>query len=166
MMPAHMISIRFNPHKKEVTAVFTLENYMTAFIGSLVAHAALTVYLFVIMEVRGWRILKKLPAMGEQGIDCRLDFVGNLNELEKELGERFVRIHRAYLAARDRIEALDSKKNTVRVGEEHVCCPGAEKQNCGAGKALKGKSPSRFYHSGTICAVQENLPVPDHRSDP
>lgn len=43
--------------------MFTLENYITAFIGSLIAHAALTVYLFVIMDVRGWRILKKLPAL-------------------------------------------------------------------------------------------------------
>jgi len=49
--------------RKEVTAVLTLEDYLTAFIGSLTAHAALAVYLFVMMDVRGWRILKKLPAL-------------------------------------------------------------------------------------------------------
>ena len=48
--------------------------------------------------------------------DSRLDFVGSLNELESELGGRFVRVHRAYLAARDKIEAVDWKEGRVRVG--------------------------------------------------
>lgn len=43
--------------------MLTLEDYLTTFIGSLTAHAALAVYLFVMMDVRGWRILKKLPAL-------------------------------------------------------------------------------------------------------
>ena len=43
--------------------MFTLVDYLTAFIGSLTAHAALAVYLFVIMDVRGWRMLKKLPVL-------------------------------------------------------------------------------------------------------
>ena len=43
--------------------MLTLEDYLTAFVGSLTAHAALAVYLFVMMDVRGWRILKKLPAL-------------------------------------------------------------------------------------------------------
>ena len=33
--------------------MFTLEDYLTSFTGSLIAHAALAVYLFVIMDVRG-----------------------------------------------------------------------------------------------------------------
>ena len=41
--------------------------------------------------------------------DSRLDFVGSLNQLEQELGGRFVRVHRAYLAAWDKIEAADRK---------------------------------------------------------
>ena len=48
--------------------------------------------------------------------DSRLDFVGSLNELEKELSGRFIRVHRAYLAALDKIEAVDWKRNKVRVG--------------------------------------------------
>lgn len=48
--------------------------------------------------------------------DSRLDFLGNLNELESELGGRFVRVHRAYLAAWDKIEAVDWKEGRVRVG--------------------------------------------------
>ena len=39
--------------------------------------------------------------------DSRLDFVGSLNELEKELDGRFVRVHRSFLAAWDKIEAVD-----------------------------------------------------------
>lgn len=46
----------------------------------------------------------------------RMDFVGSLSELEGALGERFVRVHRAYLAAADKIEAVDWKGNRVRVG--------------------------------------------------
>ena len=48
--------------------------------------------------------------------DCRIDFVGSLNELEAELGGRFVRLRRAYLAAWDKIEAVDWRENKVRVG--------------------------------------------------
>ena len=48
--------------------------------------------------------------------DSRLDFVGSLNELETRLGERFIRVHRAYLAAWDKIEAIDWKRNKIRVG--------------------------------------------------
>lgn len=48
--------------------------------------------------------------------DSRVDFVGSLNELEKELGGRFIRVHRAYLAAVDKIEAVAWQKNKVVVG--------------------------------------------------
>ena len=48
--------------------------------------------------------------------DSRLDFVGSLNELEKELDGRFVRVHRSFLAAWDKIETVDGKGNQVRVG--------------------------------------------------
>ena len=43
--------------------MLTLEEYLTALIGSLTAHAALAVYLFMMMDALGWRILKKLPAL-------------------------------------------------------------------------------------------------------
>ena len=39
-----------------------------------------------------------------------------LHKLEAELGGRFVRLHRAYLAAWDKIEAVDWRENKVRVG--------------------------------------------------
>lgn len=48
--------------------------------------------------------------------DSRADFVGSLNELEDRLGGRFIRVHRAYLVAADKIEAVDRKRNIVQVG--------------------------------------------------
>lgn len=43
--------------------MFTLEDYLTSFTGSLVPHTVLAVYLFVLMGMRGRRVLKKLPAL-------------------------------------------------------------------------------------------------------
>lgn len=43
--------------------MFTLEDYLTSFTGSLIPHAVLAVYLFVIMGTRGRCVLKKLPAL-------------------------------------------------------------------------------------------------------
>ncbi len=43
--------------------MFTLEDYLTSFTSSLVPHTVLTVYLFVIMGMRGRQVLKKLPAL-------------------------------------------------------------------------------------------------------
>mgnify|MGYP001062760065 CR=1 FL=1 len=43
--------------------MFTLEDYLTSFTGSLIPHTVLAVYLFVIMGTRGRRVLKKLPAL-------------------------------------------------------------------------------------------------------
>lgn len=48
--------------------------------------------------------------------DSRVDFVGRLEALERELDGRFIRIHRGYLAAADKIEAVDWKRGMVRVG--------------------------------------------------
>lgn len=46
----------------------------------------------------------------------RMDFLGSLNELEVQLGERFIRTHRAYLVAADKIEAIDLKHNKLWAG--------------------------------------------------
>lgn len=46
----------------------------------------------------------------------RMDFLGSLAELEMQLGEQFIRTHRAYLVAADKIEAIDLKHNKLWVG--------------------------------------------------
>nr|WP_288887253.1 GHKL domain-containing protein [uncultured Blautia sp.] len=43
--------------------MLTLKIYLLEFTGSLISHAVLAVYLFVIMGTRGRRVLKKLPAL-------------------------------------------------------------------------------------------------------
>lgn len=51
--------------------------------------------------------------------NSRIDFLGSLNELEEQLGERFLRVHRAYLVAADKIEAVDMKRGKLRIaGQE------------------------------------------------
>lgn len=52
--------------------------------------------------------------------DSRIDFLGSLNELEIQLGNRFIRTHRAYLVAADKIEAVDLKHNKLWAGG-HEC---------------------------------------------
>ena len=46
----------------------------------------------------------------------RMDFLGSLNELETRLGNQFIRTHRAYLVAADKIEAVDWKHNKLWAG--------------------------------------------------
>ena len=43
--------------------MFTLEDCLIEFTGSLISHAILVVYLFMIMNTRGRQVLKKLPAL-------------------------------------------------------------------------------------------------------
>lgn len=43
----------------------------------------------------------------------RMDFLGSLNELEIQMGDQFIRTHRAYLVAADKIEAVDLKHNKL-----------------------------------------------------
>lgn len=43
--------------------MLTLEDYLLEFIGSLISHAILATYLFMIMDTRGRQMLKKLPAL-------------------------------------------------------------------------------------------------------
>lgn len=50
----------------------------------------------------------------------RMDFLGSLNELEFQLGDQFIRTHRAFLVAVNKIEAVDLKHNKLWVGG-HEC---------------------------------------------
>lgn len=52
--------------------------------------------------------------------NSRMDFLGSLNALEGQLGSRFIRTHRAYLVALDRIDAVDWKHSKLWVGG-HEC---------------------------------------------
>ena len=67
-------------------------------------------YLMVIAETNS------LNKAAEQLYMSQPSLTSAMKELERELGDRFVRLHRAYLAAADKIEAADWKGNRVRVG--------------------------------------------------
>ena len=65
-------------------------------------------------------IVKEPERIGPAAARCLEDFLGSLNELETQLGDRFVRIHRAYLVAADRIETVDLKRGRLWTGG-HEC---------------------------------------------
>lgn len=46
----------------------------------------------------------------------RMDFVGNLNDIEKRLGDAFIRTHRSYLVAADKIAEIDFKHGKLKAG--------------------------------------------------
>lgn len=50
----------------------------------------------------------------------RKEFIGNLSDIEKQLFPRFLKIHRSYLVALDKIDQLDLKNNQVCI-EGNVC---------------------------------------------
>lgn len=49
------------------------------------------------------------------GKNQRIEFLGNLTDIEKELGEGFLKIHRSYIIALDKIDSIDLKHNEVMV---------------------------------------------------
>lgn len=46
----------------------------------------------------------------------RMEFVGNLNEISAQMGDAFIRTHRSYLVALDKITEVDLKHNMVKAG--------------------------------------------------
>lgn len=55
------------------------------------------------------------------GRNDRIDFIGNMQELEGQLGERFLRAHRAYLVNVGQIEALDLKRREILMKNGEKC---------------------------------------------
>ncbi len=56
------------------------------------------------------------------GLQDRVDFIGSIQELEKKLGRRFIRAHRAFLVQTDQIAGVDLKnRELVLKNGEH--CP-------------------------------------------
>ena len=55
------------------------------------------------------------------GIRETMDFTGSIQELEKELAGRFVRVHRAYLANADLVKSLDMRQKKVVFVNGETC---------------------------------------------
>lgn len=93
--------------------------YYTFKMGDTIRHIPLDdIYYFETSSKSHFVIL--------HGKNERIEFLGNLSAIEKELEEHFIKMHRSYLAALNKIEQIDLKHNTVTIGGE--ICPVARKE--------------------------------------
>lgn len=97
------IHARLLAGRQDPASMFTLRT------GDMVRHIPLSDILFFETAPAPHHILLH-TAMS------RIDFLGSLNELEARLGDRFIRTHRAYLVAADKIDAVDLKRNKLWAG--------------------------------------------------
>ena len=97
------VHARLLDERRDPAEVFSLRS------GDGVRHVPLDDILF-------FETVSKTHHVFMHTADSRVDFVGSLSELETKLGGRFVRVHRAYLAAADKIERVDWKGCRLWVG--------------------------------------------------
>ena len=97
------IHMRLLAERRDPAEMFTLRT------GDTVRHVPLGDILFFETASAPHHVLLHTAS-------SRMDFLGSLNELEAQLGDRFIRTHRAYLVAADKIEAVDLKHNRLWAG--------------------------------------------------
>lgn len=97
------IQERLAAQRRNPKEVFTLQT------GGIVRNVPLNDILFFETAAVSHHVLLHT-------VNSRIDFLGSLNELEAQLGERFLRIHRAYLVAADKIEEVDMKHSRLQIG--------------------------------------------------
>lgn len=101
------IHMRLLAERRDPAEMFTLRT------GDTVRHVPLGDILFFETASAPHHVLLHTA-------NSRMDFLGSLNELETQLGDRFIRTHRTYLVAADKIEAVDLKHNKLWAGG-HEC---------------------------------------------
>ena len=101
------IHIRLLEERRDPAETFTVRT------GEMVRHIPLCDILFFETASVPHHVLLHTS-------NSRMDFLGSLGELEAQLGERFIRTHRSYLVAADKIEAVDYKHNKLWAGG-HEC---------------------------------------------
>lgn len=97
------IHMRLLAERQDPTEMLTLRT------GEMVRHVPLRDILFFETASIPHHVLLHTS-------NSQINFLGSLNELEIQLGDRFIRTHRAYLVAEDKIESIDLKHNKLRVG--------------------------------------------------
>ena len=101
------IHTRLLAERQDPAEMFTLRT------GEAVRHVPLSKILFFETAAIPHHVLLHTS-------NSRMDFLGSLQELERTLGDRFIRTHRAYLVAADKIEAVDWKHSKLWAGG-HEC---------------------------------------------
>lgn len=90
--------------------------------GDIVRHIPIDdIYFFETSKKSHYVIL--------HGKQERIEFLANLGDIEEELRDHFLKIHRSYLVAVDKIEEIDLKRNLVCVGGEYCAVSRKEKSN-------------------------------------
>lgn len=97
------IHMRLLAERQDPTEMLTLRT------GEMVRHVPLRDILFFETASIPHHVLLHTA-------NSQINFLGSLNKLEIQLGDRFIRTHRAYLVAEDKIESIDLKHNKLRVG--------------------------------------------------
>ena len=90
------------------------QEYFTVKTLDVIRHIPLEEILYFATTGRTHRI--ELHAMQE-----RLDFIGSMQELEERLGERFIRVHRAYLVRGAQIAQVNLKTREVVLKNGERC---------------------------------------------
>lgn len=88
--------------------------YFTVKIMDTVKHIPIDEILFFETSGRSHRIVLHAD-------QNRIDFIGSIQELEKALGERFMKVHRAYLINTSRIRGLDLKRREIIMDNDERC---------------------------------------------
>lgn len=88
--------------------------YFTVKIMDVVKHVPIDKILFFETGMGSHRIILHAD------LD-RIDFIGSIQELEKSLGDGFLRVHRAYLINTRRIAGLDLKRREVIMDNGERC---------------------------------------------
>ena len=85
--------------------------FYTVRTGDIIRHIPLA-------EINFFETSSKPHFIVLHGDHQRIEFLGSLQDIEVELGDQFIRTHRSYLIAVDKIESSDLKHNQVMVGGE------------------------------------------------
>lgn len=88
--------------------------YFTVKFMDTVRHIPIDDILFFETGAKSHRIIL-------HGLKERLDFTGSIQELQQDLGQQFLRIHRAYLANVNQIKYLDVKERKVIFSNGEAC---------------------------------------------
>ncbi len=88
--------------------------YFTVKIMDVIKHIPIDEILFFETSGRSHRVVLHADH------DC-MDFIGSIQELEKALGERFLRVHRAYLINTNRIRSIDLKRRQIIMDNDECC---------------------------------------------